>query len=152
MRNPDNVMFSSNSAEWATPQDFFDKLDNEFGFTLDVCATSENAKCDTYFTIEDDGLSQAWIPPMGGAVWCNPPYGKEISKWCAKAERECVEQWCTIVMLVHARTDTRWFHNYIYNRHEIRFVKGRLKFGGSANSAPFPSMVVVFRPTDTIGD
>lgn len=137
------VMFSSNTDLWETPQDFFDHLNDEFCFDIDVCATDDNAKCDTYFTKEQDGLSQSW---GGGTCWCNPPYGREIGKWVQKAYASCKEEGSTIVMLLPARTDTRWFHEYIYNQSEIRFIKGRLKFGGSANSAPFPSMVVVFRP------
>ena len=131
------VMFSSKTDMWATPQAFFDKLNDEFGFTLDVCAIPDNAKCEKYFTPSDDGLSQEW----NGVVWCNPPYGREIGKWVRKA----YESQSTVVMLLPARTDTQWFHNYIYGKAEIRFVKGRLKFGDGKNSAPFPSMVVVFR-------
>jgi site-specific DNA-methyltransferase (adenine-specific) len=129
-------LFTSNTDQWATPQDFFDKLNDEFHFDLDVCATPENAKCEKYFTKDDDGLSQQWW----GVVYCNPPYGREIGKWVKK----CSEYEGVSVMLLPARTDTRWFHDYIYGKSEIRFIKGRLKFGGSKNSAPFPSMVVVF--------
>jgi len=130
-------MFSSKTDMWATPQDFFDKLNKEFGFNLDVCATAENAKCARYFTEQDDGLKKDW----GGALcWCNPPYGRKIGEWVKKASES---DFC--VMLLPARTDTRWFHDYIYGKTEIRFLKGRLKFGDSKNSAPFPSMVVVFR-------
>jgi site-specific DNA-methyltransferase (adenine-specific) len=129
-------LFTSNTDQWATPQDFFDKLNDEFHFDLDVCATPENAKCEKYFTKDDDGLSQQWW----GVVYCNPPYGREIGKWVKK----CSEYEGESVMLLPARTDTRWFHDYIYGKSEIRFIRGRLKFGGSKNSAPFPSMVVVF--------
>ena len=136
-----DVMFSSKTDMWETPQDFFDKLDAEFHFTLDVCATPENAKCKNFYTPEIDGLSQPW----DGVVWCNPPYGRKIGRWvfaglCASMLRNS-----TVVMLLPARTDTRWFHDFVYNRAEIRFVKGRIKFGGSKNNAPFPSMVVIFR-------
>ena len=136
------VMFSSKSDLWGTPQEFFNALDNEFGFGLDVCATPENAKCSAYYTPEQDGLSQPW----DGVVWCNPPYGKNIGKWVQKAHDENRRNNNYIVMLLPARTDTRWFHNYILGKAEIRFIRGRLKFVGSKNSAPFPSMVVVFRP------
>ncbi len=135
-------MFSSSTDLWATPQDFFDRLNAEFDFDIDVCASPENAKCDTYFTKEQDGLSQSW----GVTCWCNPPYGREVGKWVKKAYISSKNEGSTVVMLLPARTDTKWFHEYIYNQSEIRFIKGRLKFGGSANSAPFPSMVVVFRP------
>lgn len=130
------VMFSSETDMWETPKWLFDELDKEFHFDLDVCAIPENAKCEQYFTPETDGLSQEW----NGTVWCNPPYGREIGKWVKKAAQSN----CTVVMLLPARTDTKWFHDYIYRKAEIRFLKGRLKFGGSQNSAPFPSMVVVF--------
>lgn len=132
------AMFSSKTDQWATPQSFFDKLNSEFNFDLDTCAIPENAKCDRYFTPQDDGLSQDW----GGSIaWCNPPYGREIGKWVKKAS----ESNAIVVMLLPARTDTAWFHDYIYNKAEIRFIKGRLKFGGSKTNAPFPSMVVIFR-------
>lgn len=121
---------------------FFDHLNDEFHFNVDVCATPDNAKCDTYFTKENDGLSQLW---GGYTCWCNPPYGREIGKWVQKAFLSSKDG-STVVMLLPARTDTKWFHEYIYNQAEIRFIKGRLKFGNSKNSAPFPSMVVVFRP------
>ena len=137
------VMFSSKTDMWETPQDFFDALDQEFHFTLDVCATPENAKCERYYTPDDDGLSQPW----NGVVWCNPPYGREIGRWVLAGSIASVAQRTTVVMLLPARTDTRWFHDYIYQKEhvEIRFIRGRLKFGGSKNSAPFPSMVVIFR-------
>lgn len=132
-----DVMFSSKTDLWATPQDFFDKLNEEFHFETDVCALPENAKCAHYYTPEQDGLAQEWE----GICWCNPPYGREVGKWVKKA----AEANATVVMLLPARTDTRWFHDYIYGKAEIRFIKGRLKFGGQKNAAPFPSMVVVFR-------
>lgn len=137
------VIFSSKSEMWETPQDFFDSLDDEFHFTLDVCATRENAKCARFYTKEVDGLHQPW----DGVVWCNPPYGREIGKWVFTAAVASGVRGATVVMLLPARTDTRWFHEYIYqkDRVEIRFIRGRLKFGGSKNSAPFPSMVVIFR-------
>lgn len=135
-------VFSSNSNEWPTPQDFFDELNREFSFTLDPCSTDENHKCSKYYTLAEDGLLQDW---GGERVFCNPPYGREIGKWVEKSFVESKKENTLVVMLLPARTDTRWFHNFIYNKSEIRFVKGRLKFGDSKNSAPFPSMVVVFR-------
>lgn len=139
------LMFSSKTDLWETPQDLFDKLNNEFQFTLDVCATPENAKCDKFYTKEQDGLKHPWK----GTVWCNPPYGRGIGQWVRRALFASVSG-ATVVMLLPARTDTKWFHDYIYKRNnvEIRFIRGRLKFGGSKNSAPFPSMVVVFMPHD----
>ncbi|WP_087064465.1 DNA N-6-adenine-methyltransferase [Intestinibacillus massiliensis] len=134
-------MFTSSTDLWATPQDFFDELDTEFGFTLDACALPENAKCDQYYTPDQDGLSQPW----SGTVWCNPPYGRQVARWVEKASHSA-EAGATVVMLLPARTDTRWFHQYIYGHAETRFVAGRIKFGGAKYGAPFPNMVVVFRP------
>ena len=134
------VMYSSKSDLWSTPQDLFDKLDAEFHFNLDVCALPENAKCKRYFTPEQDGLAQEW----SGTCWCNPPHGRNIGKWVRHGLLSSLTG-STVVMLLPARTDTKWFHDYIYNHGEIRFLKGRLKFGGALNSAPFPSMVVIFR-------
>lgn len=134
-----DVMFSSKTEMWATPQDFFDKLNDEFHFTLDSAAIQENAKCDRFFTPEDDGLSQMW----DGVVWCNPPYCRQTGKWVKKAYEES-KKGTTVVMLLPCRPDVSWFHDYILGKAEIRFIRGRLKFGGSSNSAPFPSMVVVF--------
>lgn len=133
-----NVHFSSKTNEWATPQAFFDELNKEFNFTLDPCADSTNAKCAKFYTQQEDGLAQSWDNEI---VFCNPPYGREIKKWVKKAS-EAVGG--VVVMLIPARTDTTYFHEYIYNKAEIRFIKGRLKFGDSRNSAPFPSMVVIF--------
>lgn len=136
------VMFSSKTDEWSTPQEFFDKLNAEFGFTLDPCATPENAKCEKYYTKEDDGLKQDW---SGETVFCNPPYGRVIKDWVKKCYEESRKENTTVVMLIPARTDTSYFHDYIYNKaKEIRFIRGRLKFGNAKNSAPFPSIVVVF--------
>lgn len=140
------VHFSSASVEHATPQDFFDRLNAEFNFTLDVCATAENAKCTKYFTRELDGLAQSWV---GERVWCNPPYGREISRWvnaCAFAGQPGAPS--LAVMLLPARTDTRWWHDYVIPyAGDVRFVRGRLKFGNAKHSAPFPSVVAVFRGT-----
>ena len=135
------VLFSHKSDEWATPKALFDELNNEFDFTLDPCATDENHLCDKYYTMQDDGLKHEW---KGERVFCNPPYS-EISKWCEKAFYESKSEETLIVMLIPSRTDTKYFHDYIYNRTEIRFVKGRLKFGGGNSSAPFPSMIVIWR-------
>lgn len=137
-----DLMFSSKTDMWFTPQEFFDKLDQEFNFTLDVCAIPENAKCERFFTPEMNSLKQEWT----GVCWCNPPYGRELGKWVEKAYIASTYG-TTVVMLIPARTDTQWFHKYIYNKEnvEIRFVKGRLKFGRQKNAAPFPSMVVIFK-------
>lgn len=131
------ALFSSKTDLWATPQTLFDDLDREFHFTTDVCAIPENAKCENFFSPYMDGLKQEWT----GVCWCNPPYGRTIGKWVKKAS----ESSATTVMLIPARTDTKWFHDYIYGKAEIRFVRGRIKFGGALHGAPFPSMIVVFR-------
>ena len=134
------VHFSSQTDEWATPQWLFDELNKEFGFTLDVCALPENAKCEKYYTPDVDGVKQSWAD---NTCWMNPPYGREISKWVQKAYEESKQS--TVVCLLPARTDTRWWHEYCM-KGEIRFLRGRLKFGQAKNSAPFPSAVVIFRP------
>lgn len=134
-----DLMFSSKTNEWATPQYFYDVLNQEFHFTLDPCATKENAKCARYFTESDNGLTQSWDNER---VFCNPPYGRQIKDWVKKASEARGGQ---VVMLIPARTDTAYFHDYIYGKAEIRFIRGRLKFGNSKNSAPFPSMLVIYR-------
>ncbi len=131
-------LFTSNTDIWATPQDFFNKMNDEFHFELDVCATSENAKCEKYFTEETNGLEQEWT----GVCWMNPPYGRVIGDWMKKAYESSLKG-ATVVCLVPARTDTKWWHDYAM-KGEIRLIKGRLKFGDSQNSAPFPSAVVIF--------
>jgi site-specific DNA-methyltransferase (adenine-specific) len=135
------ALFSSKSDEWATPQYLFDELNKEFHFDIDACATDENHKCDVYYTKEQDGLKMEW---GGYVVFCNPPYSK-IGEWVKKAYYEGRKDNTVVVLLIPSRTDTRWFHNYILHRAEIRFISGRLKFGDAVNSAPFPSMVVIFR-------
>lgn len=133
-------MMSSATSEWATPQDFFDKLNLIYGFELDVCATPENAKCARFFTKEQDGLVQEWT----GYVWMNPPYGREIGKWVRKAY-ESSQAGATVVCLLPARVDTAWWHDYC-EKGRYQFVRGRLKFNGYKWSAPFPSAVVIFSP------
>jgi site-specific DNA-methyltransferase (adenine-specific) len=151
------VLWSSKSDEWETPQDLYEALDREFNFTLDAAATAENAKCPDYLGPDHpaealrDALRVSWGVFCDEAVWCNPPYSK-VRAFVEKAVRTSLAG-TTVVMLLPARTDTRWFHDLIWDRHhhrplyevEVRFLKGRLKFGGSKDSAPFPSMVVVFR-------
>ena len=131
--------YTSATQEWATPQTVFDELDAEFHFTLDPCSTHENAKCEKHYTMEDDGLSHSWT---GETVFCNPPYN-QLAKWAKKCHDE-YRNGTTVVMLTPARTDTRWFHNYIYGKAELRFIQGRLKFGNARYNAPFPSMIVIF--------
>lgn len=144
-----DVMFSSKTDNWATPQDFFDKLDLEFQFTLDPCADLHNHKCARYYNREQDGLSHDW---GGERVFCNPPYGKEIAKWVQKSFEESRKKNTLVVMLIPARTDTKYFHDFIYGKAEIRFIRGRLKFGNAKTAAPFPSMVVIFRNEEDSND
>lgn len=140
---------SSKTDSWATPQDFFDNLNEEFHFTLDPCANEENHKCDLFFTKEQDGLTKDW---GGHVVFCNPPYGKKIADWVRYAYEQSQKQNTTVVMLIPARTDTRYFHDYIYGKAEIRFIKGRLKFGDATTAAPFPSMVVIYRKSSRMDE
>lgn len=135
-------LFTSNSEDWETPQDLFDELKKEFDFQFDVCATKQNAKCEFYYSKEDDSLGLDWHRSYKGWSWMNPPYGRGIGEWIKKASKEKM-----VVALLPSRTDTKWFHDYIYKKKnvEIRFIKGRLKFSGSKNSAPFPSMIVIFK-------
>jgi phage N-6-adenine-methyltransferase len=141
------VLYSSRSEEWSTPPDFFQLLDAEFKFTLDACATAANAKCTKFFTKLQNGLRQDWGTEI---VFCNPPYGKQMRSWARKCHDAAVNG-ATVVMLAHSRTDTKWFHDWVYHRAaEIRFVRGRLKFGDGKQSAPFPSLVAIFKPPKDI--
>ena len=135
------VHYSSETDDWATPQEFFDALHQEFGFNLDPCASDTNKKCAEYYTAEKNGLHQDWGQ---STVFMNPPYGRVIKDWMKKAYESSL-QGATVVCLVPARTDTVWWHSYAM-KGEIRLLKGRLKFGNAKTNAPFPSAVVVFRP------
>jgi len=142
----DNVHFSSEDQTWTTPQEFYDKLNEEFNFSLEPCCSKESAKCEKFFTEEDDGLKQDW---SNDVVFMNPPYGREIPQWIEKAHNEYLKG-ATVVCLIPSRTDTRYWHNWIFplyyeNKIEIRFLKGRLKFGNAKTSAPFPSVVIVYK-------
>lgn len=142
------ALFSSDKEDWATPQDFFDSLNEEFHFNLDPCADPENAKCDRFFTKEGNGLLKDW---GGSCVFCNPPYGRKTTgEWIEKCYKEAQKENTTVVALIPARTDTKFFHDYIYGKAEIRFIKGRLKFGNSKDAAPFPSMVIIFRKEESM--
>lgn len=140
------VHFSSKRQDWATPRDFFDRLNREFRFETDVCALPHNAKCERYFTPEQDALVQTW----GGTCWMNPPYGQGIGQWVRKAF-ESAQAGATVVCLLPARTDTGWWHDYC-SRAEVRFIRGRLRFEGAPSNAPFPCAVVVFRPPSDLFD
>lgn len=134
----DKVLFSSKTDLWATPQSFFDKYNSIYHFEVDVCALPENAKCEKYFTPEIDGLKQNWQ----GVCYMNPPYGRNIGEWVKKAYESSLNG-ATVVCLLPSRTCTKWFHEYCL-KGKIEFIKGRLKFGDAKESAPFPSMIVVF--------
>ena len=154
------AQFSSQRDNWETPQDFFDRYDRVYHFNLDAASSDENAKCEKHFTIKDDGLKQNWA---GHTVWLNPPYGRQIGKWVQKAYEESLKPDTTVVCLLPARTDTKWFHDYC-TKGEITFVRGRLKFINrnlpsyredgkfQKSPAPFPSMVVVFDNRKKEGD
>ena len=143
----DKALFSSDSAEWETPQSLFDQLNKEFHFEIDVCATAENKKCENWLghgpgDVFTDGLRHSW----GNQVcWCNPPYGREVGTWVEKACQESLKG-ATVVCLLPSRTDTRWFHDWVLGKAEIRFIRGRLKFQGAPSSAPFPSILAIYRP------
>ena len=132
------VMMSSATDMWETPQWLFDKLNEKYHFETDVCATAENAKCATYYTPDQDGLTQEWR----GVCWMNPPYGRDIGKWMRKAY-DSAQAGATVVCLVPARTDTAWWHDYAMHG-KIEFLRGRLKLGQAVHGAPFPSAIVVF--------
>lgn len=152
-------MFTSRSEEWETPNYVIEALSPEFKFVLDVCADESNNKAEYFYTKEMDSLTRDWqedveclafdVRPRSEcdnwAIWCNPPYGREISKWMQKAYLEGQSGLYPVVCLVHARTDTRWFHDWAMKADEIRLIKGRIKFGDGKNSAPFPSCLVIFR-------
>ena len=136
-----SIHFKSEKQTWETPQDFFNKLDDLFGFNLDACASSDNAKVSNYYTAEQDALAQDWQ----GVVWCNPPYGREQIKFIQKAHDESVKHGSTVVCLIPARPDTKVWQGLIFAKaNQICFIKGRLKFGNSKDAAPFPSALVVF--------
>ena len=136
------TMFSSKTGQWSTPQEFFDKLNWRFGpFDLDPCANTHNTKCTNFYTEAENGLSKDW---KGHTVFVNPPYGRGIEEWIKKGYEEGQDWDTKVVMLIPARTDTKYWHDYVMKAESVFFIKGRLKFGDSTNCAPFPSAVVVF--------
>jgi phage N-6-adenine-methyltransferase len=143
MSRINSKMFSSERGDWETPQSFFNLVDKEFKFTLDAAASRTNAKCARFWSISNDALRQRWQ----GRAWVNPPYGREISLWVRKGYEES-QKGAVVVMLIPARTDTSYWHDYVMRAHEVRFLRGRLVFGvGEAGAnAPFPSALIVFRP------
>ena len=143
-RKMNKALLESGRDDWETPQDLFNDLNREFGFTLDPCATPDTARCAKYYTRAEDGLNRDWT---GEVVFCNPPYGRKQDAWVRKCSAHGAGGGVA-VMLLPARTDTARFHDFILGKAEIRFVRGRLKFTGAMNPAPFPSMVVVFGKDD----
>jgi phage N-6-adenine-methyltransferase len=144
MKQTDTI-FKSNTAEWGTPQDLFDRLNEEFQFDVDVCATADNKKVFHFFDRVDDGLKQEWK----GVCWCNPPYGRNVGDWLRKAYHSALRG-ATVVVLVPARTDTRWWHQWVEGKATVRFIQGRLRFEGGEKysvreAAPFPSAILVYR-------
>lgn len=139
-RSINSKMFSSERQDWETPQALFDELNREFHFCLDAAASKENHKVLLWYTEEQDGLTSEWFNP----TWCNPPYGRDVGKWVHKAYMESLRG-VTSVLLLAALTDTAWFHDWVYGKAEIRFIRGRITFVGADNSAPFPSMIVIYR-------
>lgn len=146
------IMFSSKSDEYSTPSDFYNHLDNLFEFVFDLACSKENCKTADGFTKEENALDQDWFQitedcikeGKTGWLWLNPPYSM-----CREFADKCYSEMllgAKIIMLVPSRTDTKWFHDFIYKKEgiEIEFIKGRLKFGDSKNSAPFPSMLIKF--------
>lgn len=136
-----SVHHSSVNPTWETPPDFFEAVNRGFNFSLDVCASDHNTKCVRYFTEETNGLAQSW---QGETCWMNPPYGRVIGNWMKKAAEESAQGNCTVVCLVPARTDTRWWHDYVTQAYKVVFLKRRLHFVGAPAAAPFPSALVIF--------
>lgn len=141
-----DLHFSSQTNEWYTPKSVFEPLNTEFRFTLDPCCTKESAKAKRFYTIEDDGLSKNWY---GEKVFVNPPYGREIGKWVKKCHDENMQNGTLCVLLIPARTDTSYWHDYIFGKAEIRFMRGRVKFerpdGTIGDAAPFPTAIVIYK-------
>lgn len=141
------ALLSSKDMAWTTPRELFDWLNIRFDFTLDPCCVPETALCAKFYTPEDDGLSQSW---RGERVFMNPPYGREVGQWVAKAYNEA-RKGALVVGLVPARTDTAWWHNYVIGKASILYLSGHLKFGDAKQSAPFPSAILVWWGADTRG-
>lgn len=139
-------LFSSVRGDWATPQQLIQALRTEFPFTLDACAAPDTAVADEWFSSANESIGPAvW----SGVVWVNPPYGRGVDAWIVKAIQEA-ERGATVVMLLPARTDTAWFHELVIpHAAEIRFLRGRLSFDDGKGRAPFPSMLLVFRPAES---
>lgn len=144
------ALFSSLDSTWNTPQDLFDRLNAEFHFNLDPAANAKSAKCEKYYSVEDDGLSKSW---GGYTVFCNPPYGRDLPKWTEKGYKESLKPGTTVVMLIPARPDTSYWEKWIFGKaEEVRMIVKRLKFtdddGNEKSAAPFPSAVVIWKSPD----
>lgn len=160
MTSSSRAHLSSATDNWPTPQGFFDRLNAEFGFVVDACASTDNAKAAAFYALDHpdsarrDGLAGDWASDavaLDGSVWMNPPYGRPIGAWMAKAH-ESAQAGATVVTLVPVRADTQWWHEHVLaTGAEVRYVRGRLTFGDAVNTAAFASAVVIYRPTDTVG-
>lgn len=140
------ALFTSNKEDWETPQDFYDRLNAKYHFEWDLAASDDNAKCSCYFTRDDNSLEQDW-EGLSGNLFLNPPYGRELKLWVKKAATTGLKDKQNLVMLIPSRTDTSYWHDYIFGKANITFIRGRLKFeldGVSGDSAPFPSAVVIY--------
>ena len=135
-----DLMFTNARDDWETPQALFDELNAEFNFMLDAAASDTNHKCEKYYTIADNALKQDWSK----STFVNPPYGRDLARWAEKCYVESLKG-NTVVLLVPARTETAWFHDFVYGKAEIRFIRGRVKFSGYKYNAPFPSMICIYR-------
>jgi phage N-6-adenine-methyltransferase len=143
--------FVSTKQDWTTPDELFESVSSEFDFTLDAAADSINTRCSKFFTVADDGLKQDWGEHC---VWLNPPYGEsggKLSDWIKKAAHAAAKG-ATVVMLIPARTNTSWFHDICLRYGEVRFIRGRPKFGGAKHGLPQPLCFVIFRPRDPTAD
>ncbi|WP_409043290.1 phage N-6-adenine-methyltransferase [Latilactobacillus sakei] len=143
------LMFSSKKEDWETPQLFFNELNKKYKFNWDLASSDANAKCVNHFTVGDDSLSQDWSA-LEGNLWLNPPYGRDLKHWVKKAYESSLDRSGLLVMLIPSRTDTSYWHDYIFDKAQIKFIRGRLKFenGGVASQpAPFPSALIVYGKT-----
>lgn len=140
-----DAMIACDYMEWETPQKLFEELNSEFHFVCDICADENNHKCPVYISKEEDALTRSWA--FSGNVFCNPPYGSHTKLFVKKAYEESKKIRGRIVMLLPARTDVAWFHDYVWSKAEVRFLRGRLAFeknGVKTDRAPFASMIVIY--------
>lgn len=143
----DGAAQTSNKDDWETPQALFESLNAKYHFVIDLAASKDNAKCDRYFSVADDSLSKDWSENFEGAMYLNPPYGRHIGQWIKKAYETSLKVTVPIVLLIPSRTDTSYWHDYIFGKAHIKFLRGRLKFeqnGIACQAAPFPSAIITY--------